>query len=362
MKEKNTLRHKGFIVFLYFSGMLTFYLFCRDMHKQIGRVPVKAMIVFMILLLCVFSAVNYLVSRKKNRNLSSIFANMIIPEGVYIVYLYRKCFFIKVLCIMALFLTMLPILLYVFQKNPVRMSDGKKKILKHRVKKSFFFARRNFTYILLIIIVISFIYGAMPVKGEKKENASKITIKIESYEKLPLKSCSLKSMKGKFKNAMQKWDIYSETEKEEVLEKVIEVEATNLGLGYSVHLSIRDLDDICYGRYRDFEIQLQRKHFQNDSFLEQVKTLSHEMYHSFQGKEIDLYEKKTRQAGNLFDKSFYYSEERGKIAEKWKEEFDNYISGTDAETIEQYYFQDIEISARAYSERRYQKYLEILDN
>ncbi len=90
MKEKNTLSHTGFIVLLYFSGMLTFYLFCRDMHKQIGRVPVKAMIVFMILLLCVFSAVNYLVSRKKNRNLSSIFANMIIPEGVYIVYLYRK--------------------------------------------------------------------------------------------------------------------------------------------------------------------------------------------------------------------------------------------------------------------------------
>lgn len=362
MKERNTLSHTGFIALLYFSSMLTFYLFCRDMHKQIGRVPVKAMIVFMILLLCVFSVVNYLVSREKNRNLSSVFANMIIPAGGYVVYLYRKCLFVKVFCIIALFLTLLPILLYMFQKNLVRMHDKKKKILKYRVRKSFFFARRNFTYVLLAVIAFSFIYGAVPVKEKTKESTSKITIKIESYEKLPLKCRSLKSMKGEFKNAMQNWNTYGETEKEEILEKVIEVEATNLGLGYSVHLSIWDLDDICYGRYRDFEIQLQRKHFQNDSFLEQIKTLSHEMYHSFQSKEIDLYEKEIRQASNLFDKNSHYSEERKKIAKKWKEEFDNYISGTDAETIVQYYFQDIEISARAYSERRYQKYLGILDN
>ena len=222
--------------------------------------------------------------------------------------------------------------LFLLKKMPAVSKRKKWQIMKRRIRRSTRFIFKNYMYALLCILIISAIYP--PVKDNSAQ-------KIDRY-----------------------WKELDEEEKKQVLERVIEIEASHLELGYGITLFIKDLDDIVIGRYRDYEIQIQRKYLKEASFLQQIENITHEMYHAYQSLEIERFEsiRSQDEKGGLKkeDGSYLYGEERKNAVRVWQKEFDEYEGGADAadsaSALLRYYYQAVEVSARSYSERRTEEY------
>lgn len=292
---------------------------------------------------------------------SSVLGIAMFIEWILLLHCYWEIRLIRVMCFATVGFTGIMIALYMFRKAPAGSAGRTKKLMRRRVRRSFLFARRNFMYAFFITLFASLLCGNTTGKNVQTEGQQMTREEQVFYDKLTLHERTLDSERKLLKKAWKKWDQFSVKRKKEVLERVIDIEATNLGLGYSVTLVIKDLDDMIEGRYRDYEVQLHKTYFETDSFLELVEAVSHEMYHSFQEREIDEYEETVLTDGETGDASFFYGRERRRVIENWKEEFAHYQDGGTGETeeIRKYYYQEVEMTARAYSERRVEQYKKI---
>lgn len=295
---------------------------------------------------------------------SGVLGLIMFVEWILLVHFHWENLFLRVLFFAVFCFTGLMIGIYLFRKPPSWAAGRKKRLYFHRLKKSYLFARKNFMYAFFVTLIVSIVWGN---PSEKEVRQAEQAISREEnvfYDKLTLHERTLDSERKVFRRAWKQWERLNESQKKEVLERVIDVEATNLGLGYSVTLVIMDLDELIEGRYRDYEVQLQRKNFETDSFMKLVENISHEMYHSYQQREIDAYETSVSSAGKgrifgekMGDMSFLYSREKRQVIRQWKEEFEDYNDGTGGDdAIEQYYYQEVEVTARTYSERRAEEY------
>ena len=294
---------------------------------------------------------------------SAVLGLIMFVEWILLIHFHWENLFLRVLFFGVSCFTGLMIGIYLFRKPPSWAKGRKKRLYFHRLKKSYLFARKNFMYAFFLTLMVSIVWGN-PSEKEVRKVEQEVSREEVFYDKLTLHERTLDSERKVFRRAWKKWDSMNDSRKKEVLERVIDVEATNLGLGYSVTLVIQDLDELIEGRYRDFEVQLQRKNFETDSFMKLVENISHEMYHSYQQREIDAYDASEQSVGKgkkfdekTGDMSFLYSRERRQVIRQWKEEFEDYNDGTGGDdAIEQYYYQEVEVTARMYSERRAEEY------
>ena len=252
--------------------------------------------------------------------------------------------------------------LFLLKKMPAVSKRKKWQIMKRRIRRSTRFIFKNYMYALLCILIISAIYP--PVKDNSAQKINKSKTAADYIEKIHLTERTMESEREMLRQADRYWKELDEEEKKQVLERVIEIEASHLELGYGITLFIKDLDDIVIGRYRDYEIQIQRKYLKEASFLQQIENITHEMYHAYQSLEIERFEsiRSQDEKGGLKkeDGSYLYGEERKNAVRVWQKEFDEYEGGADAadsaSALLRYYYQAVEVSARSYSERRTEEY------
>lgn len=254
------------------------------------------------------------------------------------------------------------VLLFWLKKMPEVTKWKKRQIMKRRIRRSIRFILKNYIYAFLCILIISSMYPSAKYNSAQKDDKSEAVV--DFIDKIHLTERTMESEREILWQADRNWKEFDEEEKKQVLERIVEVEASHLGLGYSITLFVKDLDDIVIGRYRDYEIQIQRKYLKESSFLQQVENITHEVYHAYQSLEIERYESVQSQDEKdglkKEDGSYLYGEERKNAVRVWQKEFEEYEDGTDAADSEsallRYYYQTVEVSARLYSERRTEEY------
>ena len=138
----------------------------------------------------------------------------------------------------------------------------------------------------------------------------------------------------------ERWDSLTFSEKQAVLQQAANTEANYLGICKPLRVTIVDLDDRVYGRYikKDHTVQIDRDHVANSPAEEVLATLCHEAYHAYQTAVVETFAhaEKEKQALLLFRR-----------AEIYQEELQQYQDGT--VDYEDYYVQELEKDARAYS-------------
>lgn len=159
------------------------------------------------------------------------------------------------------------------------------------------------------------------------------------------------------------WSSSTREEKIEAIEALATNEARYLGFE-TVKVKIKSLPADTYGRSTHKDIYI-NSDLVNQPFsgADVINTVAHESRHIYQRKLLEAM-KTSRQCfisndGSLKSNLLFYRE-----LAQWKYEFENYIEGEDIEDfydIQGYYYQTIEIDARAYADEAKEEYLDYIN-
>lgn len=142
----------------------------------------------------------------------------------------------------------------------------------------------------------------------------------------------------------ENWQKLSEEEKRAVLEAVVEIESSYLGLAYVPLLDVVDMEEGHLGGYvrgRD-HILINLSELMEEDGWSALDTLCHEVYHAYQEMQVELYEDLD---------SPYREMELFHDAAVYAEEFRDYKDG-DEDGYDLYYEQQCEEDARNYAYER----------
>lgn len=149
------------------------------------------------------------------------------------------------------------------------------------------------------------------------------------------------------------WHSLDVNEKLNVLATVKNVEMRYFGIPHEVHLCTGDLGENTLGGYnhRDHRITIDIKHLETSPPDEVLDTLLHECRHIYDRLCVELYTQTDNELKNML---LFYN------FDKFQEEFNNYKdSNTD---IWEYYYQEIEISARNYGKNTVPIYFQYIND
>lgn len=149
----------------------------------------------------------------------------------------------------------------------------------------------------------------------------------------------------------EEWERLSEAEKKDLLEIVVQIERTYLGLSHDLNLEITSFENPqVKGCYCDITrtIEISRDLLDKPNGLEAVSSISHEARHAYQRNIVDLY----NSTPAAFQKLLLFQD-----AENYSSDFASYVGG---EAGVDYFQQTVEIDARNYATDSVIEYLERL--
>jgi len=149
-----------------------------------------------------------------------------------------------------------------------------------------------------------------------------------------------------------KWQTLNCDEKIDILQTLVNYETTYMKID-AVKVAGSKLDPQVLGEYYcdDNAIYIDYVQLESADAAECIKTICHEVRHSYQYFTVDMIDWENE----YVQSAFFYDEVRS-----WKNEMDNH---TDWETdYWGYYFQAIEIDARSYSNQRSEFYTHLIEN
>lgn len=149
---------------------------------------------------------------------------------------------------------------------------------------------------------------------------------------------------------LENWERLSRKERLALLEKVGLIEEEYLGVESEIPIVISSIkmDKYTCAYYEDEtkEIRINIEHIDNASLEENLTTILHEVFHSYQHYVCDRLDFDS----DLVRNSYYYRDARA-----WHDNMDHYVSGY--ADFDAYEAQPLEADARAYSESRVLEYL-----
>ena len=145
------------------------------------------------------------------------------------------------------------------------------------------------------------------------------------------------------------WTTLAEVEKLDVLQVLLNIETTYLGIDPVKLCSDRSMTEDYLGLYLSDEnrIHINRQYLCDAPAYECVRTVCHEARHAYQQGVVDALDWSKDAVKN----NRYFSE-----AANWREEFSGYISGF--ENYEHYYSQSVESDARDYAQSCVEEYFQ----
>lgn len=306
---------------------------------------VKESQTILTVLVITFLAGCALLTLKKNRNFIHIFINVSLPYSIYMVfetYPYVPKWLIVYLCFCLGCIVYCGICIL---QRPIAEGANKKRVFKARCKRfgnSVYMVAGLFSLCLSCVFVVGNIFdqsfgrhGRIATYNIERENMSSI---LDHEEELSVLN-------------NDKWAAASQTEKLLCLESVVQIETAYLGLPHEVFLSVSDLDEGTLGKYNQYyqEITIDSMHLLNDTAMDCLGTILHEMYHSYQHVLCDVYGDIPQQYRNLLNL---------REASNYIYEFTKYEAGDD--DIIAYAIQQSEFDARQYAINRAAHYNELL--
>ena len=241
---------------------------------------------------------------------------------------------ILIIAVVALILSVLYIIPFIKKKiNSDYDKVKRKEVRRNRIRYSFL-GVRTITTICFSVLIIYIAWGS--VSGDyilqPKTAPTNNSVYSEKY--------TIKNNTETLSNLKQeKWEELTIQEKLEVLQVVCNIERNYLGVANTITVKSAVLEDNVLGEYLDekYTILIDLDHLNTASARSVLNTITHECYHCYQFRLIDLYDNSNEIDRNLA--MFNHVEE-------YKEEFINYNSDGGYE----YYNQSVEVDAREYAQ------------
>lgn len=267
---------------------------------------------------------------------------VILPYGCYTVLAYREIIGTRITVILGISIVAVTVYTALSFRRKIRNRKRKKEIFIRRCCRCIYAAQLCITVGMVVIMapmIINGVFGTSLFKPQVKATTV--------YE--PREQMVDHNIETLILLQPERWEMLSIEEKLDVLQTVANIEAGYLGLPNELNVRAANLTEPTQGRYEDnsYTINIDLEHLQNNESWEVLETCCHEAFHGYEYRLVDAYDSSDERMKNLrvFEPAITYSEE-----------FNNYVTGNNADTWEDYYEQRCESDARSYAETMAENY------
>lgn len=287
----------------------------------------------LIVMIVVMSAIDIMINIRKNRNGMSVFANVVLPFGLYTALAYisvNRYLFVTVFILAGLataFFAMVTMRRRIRSKKTWLVIAKRIKLII--VQMQHLFAIGLFATMLLLGVGAFFGSSLMQpeVIATTYTEAEEQTINNNIESVLMLQE--------------ELWVDLSVPERLNILQTVANIERRYLGIPHELNVGVANLGEYTLGYYDDrkHQVIVSLDSLMNDPADEVLNTVCHESYHAYQHCIVSVLENADEELKNL--RLF-------RDARNYAEEFCDYKS--DDNGFYDYYYQECEMDAREYAE------------
>ena len=346
MKNINTMKPREYILDNLFWAVTAMIWYRNIFFVAIPGITIAWSKTLLWLAVLVFVSLGCFLNFQKRRTNVSMIVNILIPYELYTVLAYNtyipqmvwgSIILSGILSVAFIFLAISP------DNQPTQRRTPR---FKRRLKHGLLGARTIVAFCMLILLVplgarLIFSHGIISTTVPPVDTASKAS---EWTVKSNIDTVRLLQEES--------WSKLSTQEKLDVLGVIVNIEIRYLGLNHELYLKsgILDINTAAHYNHNNYEIVIDINYLQSASAEDILDSLCHECYHSYQYQMIALYNDIPEKYRNML--LFQYVDD-------YIEEFSDYTNGT--ESIEDYYYQTVEIAARRYAAQSVDEYYNLID-
>ena len=340
MTDINTMSKKMFMLqHLIWGAVMMLIIYRLSATNTSASAETSAYFIFFLpLLYCVCGMIMTIDDR---RNCLSLFVNIAMPFEFYIISEYGMHRLALTLAGCAVALVACIAYSVLILKQKIKIPRMRRLIVKKRINKSLH-GSRTIATCCLFAVALSLMLGS--VSGDAIINDDFTGQPLENYE-----SWTVENNKDTLSYLKEDvWVSLSAKKKLSVLQTVVNIESSYFGIQHKINVALRELEIDTAACYSDKAqtVYFNSTRFESYSAKSAVEYACHEVYHAYQHRLCDVYDRAGEQLQGL---DIFNS------ARVYKEEFADYVSGNiDFET---YQAQLCEVNARRYAQSAVYAYL-----
>lgn len=341
-KSSNTMGVLWFLLAQLYWGWLAYIFFSARLFSRIisiwsgNLLSVSDSRRILILLVLFWGGAGFLLSVKYRRNSWAIAANTLPPYGIYLILetIPQIPIYIKVsVAVIGVLVVLYSIMLIT---APIHHKRNRSKVVKKRCAQ-LVYAAHGLSCTLLCILTITSAAGAILGISVMRPQIAWDTAAGERADLLAEFSEELSSLQD------ERWKKLTLQQKIDLMQLVAQIESGYLGLPDELMVCCETLQPNLKGSYEheNRTVRISQDHLLYDGPADCVRTILHEVYHSYQYHLCSIYEGLDRQY-----QSMYFLRD----ASNYMYEFEHYTGGS--EDFSEYYNQQCETDSRAYADSR----------
>lgn len=346
MKRNNTLTKSKFLLEHLFWVFVSWIWYKNILFRCVGNYSFMESKIIFLLVLGMACILGILCNIKKDRNDFSVFFNIVTGYGLYTVLTYFQIQRNLIITVLSITVSLSIVIGCYIMQRQIKRRNYFRKTIRSAIFTTAGAMQRILGLGFLVILIGAggnFLFGSSIIQSSVKPSVTS-----DSYNQLLSESAEIIALLDE-----DNWTSITVQEKAGVLQKIANLERSNLGISNELNVCVANLEEEgLWGYYDDstHEIVIDMDLLLNGSAQDALQCLVHEAFHSFEHRMVDLYKEIDSSNKNLwiFRKVNIYAEE-----------FEHYNDGEDA--YSDYYEQQCEIDAREYAEERVKFYEDLIN-
>ena len=346
MKRNNTLTKSEFLLEHLFWVIVSWIWYKNILFRCVGNYSFTESKIIFLIVLGMACILGILCNIKKDRNDVSVFFNIVTGYGLYTVLTYFQIQRNLIITVLSITVSISIIIGGYIMQRQIKRKNFFRKTIQSAILTIVGATQRIMGLGFLVILIVAggnFLFGSSIIQSSVKPSDT-----ADTYDQLLSESAETIALLDE-----DSWSSITVQEKAGVLQKIANLERSNLGISNELNVCVANLEEEgLWGYYDDstHEIVIDMDLLLNGSVQDSLRCLVHEAFHSFEHRMVDLYKEIDSSNKNLwiFRKVNIY-----------EEEFEHYNDGED--TYSDYYEQQCETDARAYAEERVKFYEDLIN-
>lgn len=331
-----------------FWGLLSMAWYRSLMFRRVPNCSYEQSILILWLLFASFIILGFLFTASTHRNTVNLIITLLVPYEVYTTISLGRFFLPGIYCSFVIGAVLSILLSLWVLVAPIKQATNRKKVVLRRLYQTAVNTRvviPTCMSSILIFCTITQLNGGIPVAMNTSPSIDK-SVESDTIANHIETLCLLQA---------ETWAGLSSEDKLSVIQVVANIERRYLGIFDALFVKTDVLEEGTIATYEDASnrITIDIGHLEEDSPEEILNSVAHECYHAYQHVLVDLY---------LDSSEEYRSLQVFNTAREYLDEYSDYADGgsTEQEFME-YYFQTVEITARAYADAAVDEYFTRID-
>ena len=331
-----------------FWGLLSMVWYRSLLFRRIPDCSDEQSILVLWLLLAFFVILGFLFTAPTHRNTVNLVITLLIPYEVYATISLGKYFLPGIYCSAAIGAVLSILLALWVLLTPIKQTANRKRTVLRRLYQTAVNTRvvvPTCMSSILVFCAITQLNGGIPVAMNVSPSIDE-SVESDTIANHIETLCLLRT---------ETWAGLSPEERLSVMQVVANIERRYLGLSSALVVKTDVLDADTFSTYENVthQITIDIGHLENDPPGETLNSVAHECYHAYQHALVELYQDSNEE---------YRSLQIFNTAREYLDEYLDYADGgsTEQEFME-YYFQTVEMTARAYADDAVDEYFTKID-